>query len=322
MRILTLPTGASPEDAAAIVGSDEAFVPAGYDVFADWLRRGGLRVSVLADDQIPPPGVVVLPAASALIDLKMVCDTLVGPGGCPWDQAQTHRSLRPYLLEESYELFDAIDREDSSAIRDELGDVLLQPFLHSALSHRDGHWDVEVVARRLVEKLIRRHPHVFGDASADSAEDVLTIWNEVKAQETDRPESVLDSVPASLPALARAQKISKIAARNGFEWPDLAGVWEKFREEERELQGAETPAEQEAELGDLLFTTVNLARWLRIDAELALHGMLSRFIERFQWMERRADRPLGSLTAAEWDALWNEAKAAQKGGTSPLPAAR
>jgi tetrapyrrole methylase family protein/MazG family protein len=236
-------------------------------------------------------------------------DDLLGPNGCPWDRAQTHESLRPYVIEEAYEVVDAINNGEPSAMVDELGDLLLQPLLHGQIASKAGTFSARDIAAHLRAKLIRRHPHVFGAQSAETPEEVLVLWENQKESER-KSESVLDHIPRSLPALARAQKISKRAAKAGFEWPNIEAVIEKVAEEAKELAAARTPKEQEAELGDLLFTIVNVARWLDIDSEVALASMLARFERRFRWMESHTSTPLSDLSLEQWDDLWNSAKVA------------
>lgn len=264
---------------------------------------------------------VVIPK-TPLEELVTLVDRLLGPGGCPWDQAQTHESLKRHLLEEAYEVLDAIDSGESDKLREELGDLLLQPIMHAQIASStvpaQGNspvrpFDTESVASQVVDKLIRRHPHVFGDVQADDAEEVLKNWDKIKATEKgDVPDSILAGVPSGMASLLRAYEVSKRAARAGFEWPDLDGVWEKMAEEEVELREAIASGNQdriEAELGDLLFTAVNLARWTNVEPEEALRKMLNRFTRRFQTMERLAGRELSDLSPEEWDALWERAKA-------------
>ncbi|MCW5937430.1 MAG: nucleoside triphosphate pyrophosphohydrolase [Fimbriimonadaceae bacterium] len=236
-----------------------------------------------------------------------VVDRLLGPGGCPWDQAQTHGSLRRHLIEEAYELVDAIDAGDGAKMLEELGDVLLQPVMHAQMEALAGNWDIDAVAAAITEKLVRRHPHVFGDVKAEDAEQVLRNWDAIKKAEKGGQDSILGGVPRSLPALLRAFEVSKRAARAGFEWPSLDGVWEKLAEEEDELRAA-PPERQAEEIGDLLFTVVNLARWMKVEPEDALRQMVDRFTARFQAMEAATERPLAELSAQEWDELWRRAK--------------
>ena len=245
--------------------------------------------------------------------LVWIVDKLLGPGGCPWDQAQTHESLKRHLIEESYELVDAIDADDHEKMVEELGDVLLQPVMHTQIECLAGNWDIEAACKAISDKLVRRHPHVFGDVSVENADEVLKNWDAIKAAEKSdkdtRPKSILEGVPRSMPALLRAFEVSKRAARAGFEWQDLDGVWEKFREEEAELREAiDTGQGISSEIGDMLFTLVNVARWLKVEPEDALRTMVDRFTERFQAMERTADKPLSDLSFGEWDGLWNSAK--------------
>lgn len=263
---------------------------------------------------IPEGAVLLLPVATGELEaLVQIVDRLLAPDGCPWDREQTHRSLRRYLIEESYELCAAIDSESVDALREELGDVLLQPLLHAAMQSRDGGFDIDDVAGELSEKLLRRHPHVFGDVEANDSETVLQNWDAIKrAEKGAEPGSILDGVPRSMPALLRAFEVSKRAARAGFEWPDLAGVWEKADEERRELEEAVASGASERveeELGDLLFTIVNVARWLKIEPESALSAMIDRFAKRFKAMETSATRPLSELDPQQWDAAWEGAKA-------------
>jgi tetrapyrrole methylase family protein/MazG family protein len=245
--------------------------------------------------------------------LARVVAALRAPDGCPWDREQTHESLKPHLLEETYETLEAIDRADPAELREELGDLLLQVLMHSQIASETGAFDIEQVVQHLIEKLIARHPHVFGDAHAETAAQVLKNWDATKRQQKGR-DSVLDGVPRAMPALARAQEISKRAARVGFEWDSIDGVLDKLREEETELRQAIESGDSAriaSELGDLLFTMVNIARHAKVDAEQCLRQMVDRFTVRFQWMEAEAarqNRPLESLSPDEWEALWQQAK--------------
>lgn len=249
---------------------------------------------------------------SELERLVEITDRLLGPGGCPWDQAQTHETLKKHLVEETYEVLDAIDAGDSERLKEELGDLLLQPVLHAQMEKASGGWDIEDVARAINDKLVRRHPHVFGDGMAADAEEVLRNWDRIKSEEKGgEPESILAGIPRAMPSLLRAFAISKRAARVGFEWPDLEAVFDKLHEEEGELREAiasRDPDRIASEVGDLLFTAVNVARWADVEPEDALRRMLDRFTSRFQGMERAADRPLGELNPEEWDALWEQSK--------------
>lgn len=248
---------------------------------------------------------VFLVAMSPLEELDALVLRLRGPGGCPWDQEQTHESLKSCLLEETYEVFEAIDNQNNTELLEELGDLLLQPLMHAAVSEV---FDTNQVTNQVIDKLIRRHPHVFGETQVRNSEEVLQNWNAIKSNEYAHRKSVLDGIPKHLPALYRALKISKKAVKQGFEWPDYEGVLDKIQEELSELKEAKTQEEKSSELGDLFFTLVNWARWNNIDPEEALQTMLKRFTERFQTMERLATKPLTELTFEEWDSLWLEAK--------------
>lgn len=262
------------------------------------------------DDLLVPAWNIERP--TGLAGLVWVVDRLLGPGGCPWDMEQTHESLKKYLVEECYELVDAIDHRDDEGLVEELGDVLLQPLMHSQMEARDGRWDVHHVAETEAQKLVRRHPHVFGDKSVHDSADVLKQWDEIKKTEKGESRaSVLAGVPQSAPALLRALEVSKRAARAGFEWPDMNAVWDKFDEETVEVREALASGDQgqvSAEIGDLLFTVVNLARWAKVDPEDALRTMVDRFVGRFRHMEAMAGRGLEELSPDEWERLWSRAK--------------
>lgn len=283
-------------------------------------RLGELGIEALEvpTSGVPDGSVLLVPddAASAgaeLSRLVRIVDRLLGPGGCPWDREQTHASLKRHLLEETYELLEAIDSGDRERLLEELGDLLLQPVMHAQMEREAGSFDVGEVARKVSDKLVRRHPHVFGPLKVEDADEVLRNWDRIKKEEKSEPDaSILGGVPKAMPSLLRAFEISKRAARVGFEWPDLDAVFGKLREEESELREAAEaglPERIEAEIGDLLFTAVNLARWLGVEPEEALRGMLDRFVARFRHMERSAGAPLRELSPDQWDALWEDAKA-------------
>lgn len=247
---------------------------------------------------------------------------LRGPGGCPWDREQTHATLRAGLLEEAHEVVAAIDNRDDANLREELGDLLLQSVFHAQLAAEEGRFTFDDVAREISTKLVRRHPHVFAaDHCADSAA-VLHRWEEIKrAEKGGAPASALDGITGGLPALMHAQKTQKKAARIGFDWPDATPVFEKLHEEISELraelstgEATERESKIEDELGDLLFTVVNLARKLHLDAETALHRSTRKFSSRFRAVEQLAAArgvDLEKLTLAELDQLWDEVKAAK-----------
>jgi nucleoside triphosphate diphosphatase len=272
---------------------------------------------------------------------------LRAPGGCPWDREQSFDSIRKYTLEETYEVFDAIERRDFPHLAEELGDLLLQVLFYAEMAANQGHFTVADVLDHLNKKLVRRHPHVFGeeasraagnraevDAAVDgSAAKVLRNWEEIKAAEkaagtapaaqidsdTQQPASRLAAVQRAMPALAEAAKLGAQARKAGFDWPEWRGLLPKIAEETRELEAEVASAESsnmgaarkpaiEAELGDLLFTVVNLGRHLRVDAEMALRGTNLRFRRRFRQMELASERPLEQLAPAELEALWEQAK--------------
>jgi tetrapyrrole methylase family protein/MazG family protein len=241
-----------------------------------------------------------------------IVDRLLGPGGCPWDREQTHESLKKHLVEETYEALEAIDSGDPEKLCEELGDVLLQAVMHAQMDAIEGVYDIDDVVAGISEKLVRRHPHVFGEVSVANAEEVLSNWDAIKQEEqSSGASSILSGVPKAMPSLLRAGETSKRAARVGFEWESLEDVFAKFEEERGELLEAVASGDQaqiEHEVGDLAFTLVNIARWLKVEPEEALRKMVDRFTTRFQQMERAADKPLRDLSPAEWDSLWNEAK--------------
>lgn len=243
--------------------------------------------------------------------LVEIIDTLLGPNGCPWDKEQTHQTLKKHLIEESYETIEAIDTDDPDKLCEELGDLLLQPLMHSQIDAIEGLYDIDDVITGISNKLLRRHPHVFGEMNVGTADEVLQNWDSIKQSEKGEVASILGDVPASLPALLRAYEISKRAARAGFEWQSIDEVWEKVVEEQLELQAAIASGDLlriNSEFGDLLFTFVNVARWLKIEPEEALRKMICRFVKRFEQMERFTDKPLRDLSLDEWEALWSRAK--------------
>lgn len=248
--------------------------------------------------------------------LMDVVTELRSENGCPWDREQTHSSLRPYVIEEASEVAEAIDHGDHDHLCEELGDLLLQIALHAQMAREDGLFDINSVIEGITEKMIRRHPHVFGDVEVESSRDVLRNWEAIKrAEKGDRPpESALEGVPAGLPALMRAHKIQKKAARVGFDWKATGDVVAKVHEEVRELEEAYRtgePGKMKEELGDLLFALVNLARFLGVEPEGALAATTAKFIRRFRYIEEqaaRSGRNLKSMTLEEMDHLWDEAK--------------
>ena len=260
--------------------------------------------------------------AEAVGDLVRILARLRAPGGCSWDREQTHGSLKHFMLEELGELFDAIEETDDAGIVDELGDLLMHIVFQCRIGQERGAFDLETVARCSCRKMIRRHPHVFADAQAHSPDQVLAQWESIKRRETAARErqgkatqtSALDGAPRHLPALQRAEKIQKRAARVGFDWPTLDGVLAKIEEELAEVREALSHADRDrigAEVGDLLFAVVNLCRAQGHHAEELLHGTTREFERRFRLMEaalRETDRRPQDCDLAELDALWNEAK--------------
>jgi MazG family protein len=263
----------------------------------------------------------------ALVELQT---RLRAPGGCPWDRRQTHETLKTYLLEEAYEVLEAIDKADPRELSEELGDLLLQVVFHAELAREAGRFDISSVIQSIHDKLVRRHPHVFGDVQADTPEQVVKNWEQIKAEEKrgnsqaakdQSAPSALDGIPRTLPALLESLQLTRRAARVGFDWQDVGGVFDKLDEEVTELRKAlnEGAASRlEEELGDLLFVVVNLARHLKIDPEVALTRANWKFKSRFQDMEtaaRSEGQRLGDLSQEELEALWETAKARARATT-------
>lgn len=252
---------------------------------------------------------------TALDNLIQVVAKLRSPqGGCPWDLEQTQTSLIPYIIEEAYEVVDALNTGDQEAIADELGDLLLQVVLQAQVAQDNGDFDLEKVAQNITEKLIRRHPHVFADVQVNSTEEVHQNWEKIKAQENPASPLLsqkLSKYHRSLPPLMAGEKIAKKAAKAGFEWENVQGVWAKFEEELGEFQEAldsKNLVHAEEELGDLLFTIINIARWYQLDPTRALQGTNKRFIQRLQLMENYADKSLSEYSIDELESLWQKAK--------------
>ncbi len=246
-----------------------------------------------------------------LEELIEVVARLRAPDGCPWDREQTHASLRPNMLEEAYEAVDAIDDNDAPHLREELGDVLLQVLLHSQIASEANEFTLDDVAKELKEKLIHRHPHVFGTAKIDNADEVLKTWDKLKSEEKTERKSAMDGLSRSQAALIAAQKISKRAIKTGFEWPNEESLYECVMSEIEEFKEAEAEkdkAHMEEEMGDILFAIVNLARWNKIDAEQALLKANKKFEKRFRKMEELATKPLNDYSFEEFDNLWKQAK--------------
>jgi XTP/dITP diphosphohydrolase len=254
--------------------------------------------------------------------LEVVAQLRSPDGGCPWDLAQTPQTLMPYVIEEAYEVVDALQTGNQAAIAEELGDLLLQIVLQTQIAEEHQDFTLEDVAEGITAKLIRRHPHVFGDVQVDSAAEVNQNWEQIKA--TEKGETLeqakllsrkLARYNRSAPPLVAAMKISQKAAAAGFEWENIAGVWSKFTEELGEFQEALTTNDkthQQEELGDLLFTIVNMARWYDLDPSIALKGTNRRFVQRLELMEKFSPRPLTEYDLEELESLWQQAKSQLK----------
>ncbi len=255
-------------------------------------------------------------AAEAFAELVRIMERLRGPGGCPWDREQTRESIKPYLIEEAYEVAEAIEDNNIDELRAELGDLLLQVVFHSEMAREEGLFAIEDVIRGITDKLVRRHPHVFGETEVSGSAEVLRNWARIKADERkDREDrSTVSGVPRALPALLRAHRLSEKASRVGFDWEQASEVMEKVHEEVSELQAAVElgdRSEAEAELGDLLFALTSLGRHLDIQAEDALQRANDRFIRRFRYIEDRLaerQRDVHDTSVEEMNSLWEEAK--------------
>jgi tetrapyrrole methylase family protein/MazG family protein len=241
-------------------------------------------------------------------------NTLRSEHGCPWDREQSHESLKPYMVEETYEVLDAIDRRDDEELLEELGDLLLQIVFHAQIASEENRFTVYDVAQTIVRKLVRRHPHVFGDVKVEDSREVLQNWEEIKKEEGK--DSILDGIPKGLPALLKARRVQEKVRRVGFDWKDSTGALDKVREEVGELERAVaeegTGKRMEEEFGDVLFSLVNVSRFLDIDAEEALRRTVDKFTKRFRYLESRiADddsRSIAEYSLEELDSLWEESK--------------
>jgi tetrapyrrole methylase family protein / MazG family protein len=260
-----------------------------------------------------------------LAEVVRIMARLRAEDGCPWDREQTHQSLKRYLVEETAEFLDAIDDRNDDAIRDELGDVLMQVVFHAQIAAEQGRFDIQDAARGLCEKLIRRHPHVFGQARAETPDQVVVQWDQIKRQERktkgpdeDLPKGALHGVPRHLPALQRAQKIQDKAAKAGFDWPDAKGILDKIEEETSEVRRAMTAGDKAAageEIGDLLFAVAKLSRFLGHPPEEALHKTIDKFERRFRRMEQwlaDQDKTMESCTLVDLEVLWQRAKSEER----------
>jgi len=272
------------------------------------------HIGMLTSLYIPP-----LEEGTSFEAFQEIVAHLRAPDGCPWDREQTHASLRTHLLEETYEALEAIDHDDFEAMREEFGDLLLQIVLQSQIANEEGEFNLNQVIQGIHTKIVRRHPHVFGDLALDGVQGVLQNWEKLKEAERKdngrKEKGLLDGVPLSLPALTQSQEYQDRAARVGFDWPVVDGVLEKVIEEVQEIKAATNDEQLAEEIGDLFFVLVNLARWKKIDAESALRETNLKFKKRFAYVEQGAKkqgRELSSMSLEEMDALWDEAK--QKDG--------
>ena len=323
MKISLAPENADKQWLLDMTGGNTGLHADPRDVSFGSLVASGASVSRFNPGQEQADSVILVPDHNKLLLLRVIVDLLLGPFGCPWDKEQTHTSLTKHLIEEAYELVHEIESKNQKGVVEELGDVFLQPFMHTQIAEKAGTFTLEQSLSAITEKLIRRHPHVFSDARVADSEQVLKNWDQIKKKETGNQTtvSILGAVPVARPALSRALQISQRAARAGFEWPTKEDVLTKLHEEIAEYVEASANGTQEeiqSEIGDLLFTVVNLARWEKVDPEEALRRMISRFSHRFVLMEQSTDRDLADLSAEEWDALWVAAKQKLSENTSIL----
>ncbi|CAN5823931.1 hypothetical protein BH24CHL5_BH24CHL5_05790 [soil metagenome] len=332
---LVLVAGEGPEQQTAALPGRAAHAGAPADMLAalypaahpvhGLLGAADTTVATITDEQLVTgaryvPALEPLANAASPYGLPWLVARLRAPDGCPWDREQDHLSLRPFLLEESYEVYDALEHGSTPALAEELGDLLLQIVLHAQYAAEAGVFDLSDVHRAVMTKIVRRHPHVFGDVVADTAADVTRNWEQIKAGERATQQHTDEHMPAafaglsrSLPALAYAQEMQARAASLGYDWPSVEGVLEKVAEEAAEVIAAPDAAARREEFGDLLLVAVNLARKLGIDAESALRAASAKFAARFAQVERLAaeqDVQLSVLTLDELDVLWQQAKAA------------
>ncbi len=255
-------------------------------------------------------------ATESFRKLIKIVDTLMGKNGCPWDNVQTRESLKPYLVEETYEVLEALDTNDPDQIKDELGDLLYQILFHSKISSKNNEFDIKDVLNNLKEKMVRRHPHVFKEGQINTPDQVIERWEEIKKEEkthSNHP-SILDSVPKQLPSLLRAQKLQKKAAKEGFDWDEISDVFDKLDEEISEFKSAVLEgkgADIQSELGDILFVLVNIAKFKKIDAEEALRSTNYKFIKRFQHIEKevaKQGKTLKETSLEDMERHWQNAK--------------
>jgi ATP diphosphatase len=287
-----------------------------------WCPWGDSKLEAVDDAKLKELEVAQAGTGAALARVAAITTRLRGPGGCPWDREQTFDTIKRHTLEETYEVFDAIERRDWPELKDELGDLLLQVLFYAQMASEAGYFNLQDVAEGLAAKLVRRHPHVFGDVEASTADEGLRNWEQIKAEEKKRKpkvESLLDEIPRTMPATLEASKLGSKAAKVGFDWPDSAGLFAKMDEELAELMvevEAKHSENVEAEFGDLLFTAMNLARHLKVDPESALRRSSAKFRARFAAMECETGgaETLKQLAPDELERLWEQAKTAEKMG--------
>ncbi len=261
-----------------------------------------------------------------LNDFIRIIDVLRGPGGCPWDIKQTHESLKLNAVEEAWEVVDAIDEGSAAHLREELGDLLMQVIFHASIEKERGGFTLDDVADEAVKKLVHRHPHVFADVKADTPEEVLTNWDAIKRADRGQQStaSVMDGVPKGLPGLMRSQKIQNQAGKLGFDWPDVSGAMDKLREEVGELQEGIDAGDVEnikEEIGDALFSVVNVARFFKVDSEECMHAACAKFIRRFRYLEEGAARRglrLEDMSLGQMEEIYQEARHELE-GKEPVP---
>ena len=260
---------------------------------------------------------------NSLSKLIKITETLMGDDGCPWDKVQTRESLKPYLVEETYEVLEALDGNDPEKIKDELGDLLYQILFHSKISSLKGEFDFRDVIDNLNEKMVRRHPHVFKEGKLNTPDQVVGQWEEIKKKENNKAnqKSVLDSIPINLPSLIKAQKLQKKAAKEGFDWDQINDVFDKLDEEIKEFKDAvlkKTAADIQSEIGDIIFVITNIAKFYEVDAEEALRSTNNKFIKRFQYIEQKLEgkgKTLKDSPLEEMERYWQEAKNKQTSGS-------
>jgi len=286
-----------------------------------WVVEGRMkeeRVDEISGNDVSANACLYVPALTEWTSFEALAEIVAhlrAPNGCPWDREQTHKSLTKHMLEESYEAISSIDSGNFTDMREEFGDLLLQVMLQSQIANEEGEFNVNQVIQGISSKLVRRHPHVFGDVKVDGVDGVLANWEKLKeAERKDKGQTekgLLDGIPAALPALSQAQEYQDRAARVGFDWPEIDGVLDKVKEEIEEIKKAETDFELASEIGDLFFVLVNLARWKNVDAESALRGTNVKFKKRFAYVDqgaKRQGRNLSELSLDEMEELWQEAK--------------